>query len=52
MNSIENIRFLGVLQETYLLLQFHRYNKIADFIKFTMTIGAERHILLLRISKN
>ena len=43
-NCIENIRILGVLQKIFLLLQFHRYNKIDELISFTNTIGAGRYI--------
>ena len=43
MSCIENIFVLGVLQETYLLLQFRRYNKIYDFISFTMTRSRASH---------
>ena len=34
---IENIRFQGALRKIHLVLQFHRYNKIYDFISFTKT---------------
>ena len=42
-NCIKNKRFWGVLQKTYLLLQFHRYNKIYHFISFTMTRSRASH---------
>ena len=42
-NCIENIRFWGVLLQFTLLLQFHRYNKINDFISFTMTRSGVSH---------
>ena len=37
MICIENIGFQGALRKIYLVLQFHRYNKIYDFISFTKT---------------
>ena len=41
-NCIENISFYGVLKN-YLPLQFHRDNKIYDFISFTMTRSRASH---------
>ena len=52
MNCIENISFLGVLQETYLLPQFYRKNKFDGFISFTMTRHTASHTVFFKFLNN
>ena len=40
---MENIGFIGILQNMHLRLQFHRYHKINDFISFTTTRSRTSH---------
>ena len=43
---------LGGLQKSYLLLQFHSYNKIYDFISFTNTRSRASHSQFFEFLKN
>ena len=49
---IENICFVGALWKMHLLLQFHRYNKIYNFISFTKTRRRAQKFQFFNFLKN
>ena len=51
MNYIGTIRFQGVRQKSH-FLQFHRQNKIDDFISFTNTWSRDHHSEFFEFLKN